>query len=85
LLPHAHFVKVVPEADNFSGGSLGVGLVEDNGVCLLRGFSGCSVQIQFAFLFTLYDSTGDISWPRLDRGSWRLREANGDQQEEKHG
>src|SRR5437870_3420066 len=85
LLSHAHFVEVVPVADDLAGGCLYVGFVEDYCVCFLRGFTRRRIQIQLAFLFTLDDPSGDISRPRLDRGPWCLREANCYQKEEKRG
>jgi len=85
LLSHAHFVEVVPVADDFAGGCLCVGFVEDYGVCLLRGFARRRVQIKLAFPFTLDHSTGDVSLPGLDRRPRCLREGNCYQNEEKRG
>jgi len=85
LLSHAHFVVVVPVADNFAGCCLCVGFAEDYRVCFLCGFTGRRVEIEFVFLFTLDNPTGDISRPRLDRRPWRLREPNGYQNGEQRG
>ena len=85
LLSHAHFVVVVPVANDFARGCLSVGFVEDYGICLLSGFTGRRVEIEFVFLFTLDDPTGDISWPRLDRRPRCLREPNGYQNGEQRG
>ena len=45
LLSHAHFVEVVPVADDFACGCLRIGFVEDYCVRLLRGFARRRVQI----------------------------------------
>src|SRR5581483_9379248 len=85
LLSHAHFVEVVPVADDFAGGCLCVGFVEDYGVCLLRGFARRRVQIKLAVPFTLDPSTGDVSLPGIDRRPRCLREGSCYQNEEKRG
>lgn len=52
MLSHAHFIEVVPEADDLTSGRLGVGLVKYYGVVLLRGVARRGVQVEFSFLFT---------------------------------
>src|SRR5882762_6411724 len=83
LLSDGHFVEVVSVADDFAGGRLCVGFVEDYRVGLLRGLARRRVQIEFAVFFALDDSAGDVSRARLDWGLWCLREANCYQNEEK--
>ncbi len=67
MLSHAHFIEVVPEADDLTSGRLGVGLVKYYGVGLLRGFARPGVQVEFSFLFTLDHSAGDISRDPAER------------------
>jgi len=67
MLSHAHFIEVVPEADDLTSGRLGVGLVKYYGIGLLRGFARRGVQVEFSLLFTLDHSTGDISRDPAER------------------